>query len=71
MMIRQNRKIKVKLHVAREMACALTARRIIPEIMKQGINKARRSILKPVNSRTHQMDNEDVVLQVFRSNHYD
>ena len=71
MMIRQNRKIKVKLHVAREMACALTARRIIPEIMKQGINKARRSILKPVYSRTHQMDNEDVVLQVFRSNHYD
>ena len=39
--------------------------------MKQGINKARRSILKPVYSRTHQMDNEDVVLQVFRSNHYD
>ena len=71
MMIRQNRKIKVKLHVAREMACALTARRVVPEILKQGIKKARRAILKPVYSRTHQMDNEDVVLQVFRSNHYD
>ena len=39
MMIRQNRKIKVKLHVAREMACALTARRIIPEIMNKELIK--------------------------------
>ena len=71
MMTRHVRKITVKMRVARELACALTARRVVPNVMKAGVIKARRQILKPVYSRTHQMDDEDVVLQVFRSNHYD
>ena len=71
MMTRHVRRLNVKLGVARELACAWTARRVVPEIMRRGIVKARRAILKPVFSRTHQLDDEDVVLQVYRSNHFD
>ena len=71
MMTRHVRRLNVKLGVARELACAWTARRVVPEILRRGVMKARRTILKPVFSRTHQLDDEDVILQVYRSNHFD
>ena len=71
MNIRYERRLKLKLRVAHEIACALTAKKLVDGYLRDGALAARNQIVEPEYSTTVEMETEACVVQVFRSSHHD
>ena len=69
--IRYERRLRLKLRVAREVACALTARKLVTGFLRDGVLAARNRVVEPEYSTTIEMQEESCVVQVFRSGHHD
>ena len=71
MSIRYERRLKLKLRVAHEVACSLTAKKLVEGYLRGGILAARNQIVEPEYSTTIDLESERCVVQVFRSSHHD